>query len=237
MELNPHQRPLHPLPPLEPHLPPLLHLHLPRLKHLLHVLYAPDLLHPHLHILPRGIIIKALLDRIERARLPRIIAHTGIILPITPVAADVVVGQQALVPLGADAPVDAQVLGQEGGHVLAQPVRGVARQEELAHAGVDEAVARGAFEEAPHCVLGGGVVGGGVFPGLGGVVLEAGDVEEGGAEFAGGEAEVVAPEELEADGGGALGGEGVSGGRLRMSMGMMDGEQGGGCYISWVGNL
>lgn len=98
------------------------------------------------------------------------------------------------------------MLGEEGGDVLPESVGGVAREEELAHAGVDEAVAGGAFEEAPHGVLGGGVVGAGVFPGLGSVVLEAGDVEEAGAEFAKGEAEVVAPEELESDGGGALGG-------------------------------
>jgi hypothetical protein len=48
-------------------------------------------------------------------------------------------------------------------------------------------------------------------------VLEAGDVEEAGAEFAKGEAEVVAPEELESDGGGALGGgSGLEGGVLCM---------------------
>lgn len=223
MKLDPHQRPLHPLPALQPHLPPPLHLHLPRLKHLLHILHAPHLLHPHLDIPSQRIIIEALLDGIERPGLPGIVAHARIVLPVAPVAVDVVVAQQALVPLRADAPVDAQVLGQEGGHVLAQPVGRVAREEELAHAGVDEAVARGAFEEAPHRVLGRGVVGPRGFPRRAGVVLEAGGVEEGGAELAAGEAEVVAPEELEPDGGGALFGEaGVSGG-------------GTGTYIEWSG--
>ena len=47
-------------------------------------------------------------------------------------------------------------------------------------------------------------------------MLEARDVEEGGAEFAAGEAEVVAPEELEADGGGALGGGRGSVGEILM---------------------
>lgn len=53
-------------------------------------------------------------------------------------------------------------------------------------------------------------------------MLEAGDVEEAGAEFAKGEAEVVAPEELESDGGGALGGgSGLEGGFYAWSMELM----------------
>ena len=96
------------------------------------------------------------------------------------------------------------MLGEEGSNVLAQSIRGVARQEELAHASVNEAIARCAFKETAHGVLGGGVLRGGIFPGGGDGFLEARDTEEARAEFAGCEAEVVAPEELEADGGGAL---------------------------------
>lgn len=204
MKLDPNKRLLHALPPHQPQPRPLPLLNLPRLKNRLHILDPPYLLNPHPNILPPRIIVEPLLNRVESPRLPRIIPNTSIILPIAPIAANIIICQQGLVPFGAEAPVDAQVLREEGGDVLAQPVGRVAREEELAHAGVDEAVARRAFEEAPHGVLRRRVAGGGVFPGFGGVVFKAGDLEEARAEFAGYEAEVVPPEELEADGGGAL---------------------------------
>ena len=54
-----------------------------------------------------------LLDGIENASFPGVIAYAGVILPIPPVTAQVVVTQEALIPFGTDPPVDSEVLGQE----------------------------------------------------------------------------------------------------------------------------
>lgn len=95
------------------------------------------------------------------------------------------------------------MLREEGRHVLPEPIARVAREEEFPHAGVDEAVARRALEEARHGMLHLLVLLR-VLPRVRSVVLEAADAEEPGPELAGREAEVVAPQQLEPHGGGAL---------------------------------
>lgn len=117
-----------------------------------------------------------LLDGIEEARFAGVVPHAGGVLPVAPVAAEVVVDEEALVPLRAEAPVEAKVFREVRCHVLAESVAGVAGEEEFAHAGVDEACACCAFEEAGEFVLGVGVLLG-VGPRGGGVFFEAADAE------------------------------------------------------------
>jgi hypothetical protein len=53
-----------------------------------------------------------LLDGIEDSRFTaRVVAYAGDVLPVAPVAADVVVDEHALVPFGAESPVELEVLG------------------------------------------------------------------------------------------------------------------------------
>lgn len=92
------------------------------------------------------------------------------------------------------------MLGEEASGVLPQAVGGIPCKEELAHAGVDEAVTRASLCPAGDFALDIRVFGLWRLPFGVVIVLEAAGAEEAGAEFAGGEAEVVAPEELEADG-------------------------------------
>jgi hypothetical protein len=59
-----------------------------------------------------GVIIKSLLDGIEDARFAAwVVAYASDVLPVAPVTADVVVDEHALVPLGAESPVELEVLG------------------------------------------------------------------------------------------------------------------------------
>jgi hypothetical protein len=59
-------------------------------------------------------------------------------LPVAPVRARVIVDKFGLKDLGAGAPVDAEILGQEAGDVLPAAIRHEARLGKLAHVGVDE---------------------------------------------------------------------------------------------------
>ncbi len=89
---------------------------------------------------------------------------------------------------------------QERCHVLAEPVAGVSRQEQFAHARVDESGPGRPLEEAVDLLLRISVFVR-IFPRVRGLVLEPLDPEQARPEFPGGQSEVVAPEQLEADGG------------------------------------
>lgn len=97
------------------------------------------------------------------------------------------------------------MLGEEGGDVLARAVGRVARQEEFALGGVDEARACGSVEETGEgrmeCGVGVSVVG--ILPADRGVVLEPRFAKEPGAKLTRTQSHVIAPKELEADGCGA----------------------------------
>ena len=93
------------------------------------------------------------------------------------------------------------MLGEEGGDVLARPVGGVAGEEEFAHGCVDEARAGRAAEEAPDRFL--RFLLPRPFPAVGRIVAEALDAKQPVAELAGAQTHVVAPQQLEAHGGGA----------------------------------
>ena len=94
-----------------------------------------------------------LLHGIENSGLPGIVAHPGVVLPVAPIAAQIVIEEHALVPFGADPPVDTEVLGQEGSNVLAQSIAGVSGQEQLSHTGVDESRAGRSLEETTDLAL------------------------------------------------------------------------------------
>ena len=121
--------------------------------------HLPQLRYPLADILARGIELLALQQGIENAEVGLgIDAGAGAEAPAAvvrrPVAVDQVLHEVDL----AEAPVQEQVLGEEGGGDHAAPVVHVARGVELAHGGVDDRVAG---------VAGGPGVeeGGGVFPG------------------------------------------------------------------------
>ena len=92
---------------------------------------------------------------------------------------------------------------QKGSYVLARAVGRISCQEEFAHASVDEAGACSTLQKSGDFLLDVFVLLR-VFPGVGGIVAEAFDAEKAGAEFTRAQAHIVAPEELEADGGGAF---------------------------------
>ena len=167
-------------------------------------MHVPQLLNPRFYILPFGIIVERLLHGVEHPCFARIIAYSGIVLPVAPIATDIVVDEQALVPLSADAPIDAEVFGKEAGDILSQSIGGVAREEELAHTGIDEAIPRPTLEKTLHGGLGFGVFRRGKFPRIIVVGLEAGDAEEAVPKLTRCETEVVPPEKLEAHGGGTF---------------------------------
>lgn len=144
-----------------------------------------------------------LLHGIEDPRLPRVVPNAGIVLPVSPVAAQVVIAQHGLVPLGPYAPIDAQVLRQKGRHVLPEPVARVPSQKKLPHARIDEACPCRALQKTSDLALQ-LFVPVWILPGNRTVGLEAFNTEQAGAELARGEPEVVAPEQFESDSGRAL---------------------------------
>ena len=126
MKVNPLQRLAHHLALLQFPLLPHIVIHLPRLKQQLQIVQPPQLLHPHLDIVTLGIVVERLLDRVEHPGFAGIVAYASVVLPVAPVAAEVVIDQQAFVPFGADAPVNAHVFGEEAGDVLPETIGGVA---------------------------------------------------------------------------------------------------------------
>lgn len=68
-----------------------------------------------------------LLHRIKHPCLPRVIPHPGIILPIAPITTQIIIAQQALIPLGPNTPIDAQMFRQERRYVLPESITRVAR--------------------------------------------------------------------------------------------------------------
>ena len=87
---------------------------------------------PVVNVLSLGIIVNCLLNRIEHsAGGTWVISDPGNILPITPVAADVVVDKQILIPLCTQTPVNAKMLREITGDVLTCSVRGVASKVQL----------------------------------------------------------------------------------------------------------
>lgn len=126
MKVDSLQRLAHHLTLLQFPLLPRIVIHLPRLEQQLQIVQPPQLLNPYLDILTLGIVVERLLDRVEHPSLPGVVAYASVVLPIAPVAAKVIIDQQAFVPFRADAPVDTEVFGEEAGDVLPETIRGVA---------------------------------------------------------------------------------------------------------------
>lgn len=97
---------------------------------------------PVLHVATVRVVVLRLLENVEKPEAPRIVADASGVVPVAPVAAHVVVDQQGLEPLCAHVPVDAQIFGQEAGHVLAAAIGHEARGGQLSHIGVHEGKAR-----------------------------------------------------------------------------------------------
>jgi hypothetical protein len=78
------------------------------------------------------VIVECLFDGIKDATLPRIVADTSDVLPVTPVASWIVVHKEAFIPLCSNSPVDIQMRREERGDVLPRAIRCVACDEEFA---------------------------------------------------------------------------------------------------------
>ena len=158
-----------------------------------------------------------LLHRVEDSSLSRIVAYaSGVsilresvgdsqaterryLLPIAPIAANVVISKQTLIPLSANPPIDTQMLRKKTGYILAQAITRISREEQLPHTSIDESSPRRALEKAGHFLLHFRIFGG-IIPRYGRFIFETFDPEETVPEFSSRESEVVTPEELEADG-------------------------------------
>lgn len=120
--------------------------------------YGLQLRHPLPDILPLRVELLTLQRGIEDAKVGLgIDAGAGAEAPAAVVAGEVAVDEVLHEVALAQAPVEEEVLGEEGGDEHAAPVVHVARVGELAHGGVDERVARAAGGP-------GGEERGGVFP-------------------------------------------------------------------------
>mmetsp|Transcript_6656 Transcript_6656/g.17309 ORF Transcript_6656/g.17309 Transcript_6656/m.17309 type:complete len:205 (+) Transcript_6656:62-676(+) len=82
-----------------------------------------ELRNPRPRILPVLVIRLPLLHNVEVPILPRVVPDPRRVGPVPPVGSHVVVQEERLEPLRAEPPVDAQVLSEEGGDVLAASVR------------------------------------------------------------------------------------------------------------------
>ncbi|KAI3486496.1 hypothetical protein L1887_49897 [Cichorium endivia] len=162
---------------------------------------------PHLDIVAVRVVVLGLLDGVELARGARVVADAGDVLPVAVVGGGVVVDEVRLEELGADAPVVAEILGEEAGDVLTAAVGHEARLAQLEDVGVDKGDAGAALEQTRHLVLGAvleriPLVPPALLHLLGrlawiGGALEAAEVVQKVAKLFGHKEKVVAPEQLE----------------------------------------
>src|SRR6185312_224301 len=82
-----------------------------------------------------------------------VVAGPGDPLPVARVVGDLAVGEQVPKVPGTHAPVDVEVLGQEGADRHPRPVVHVALGGQLAHPGVDQGIAGAAFAPGPEGLL------------------------------------------------------------------------------------
>lgn len=143
-----------------------------------------------------------LLHGIENSGFPRVVADTCVVLPIAPIAAKVVITEHALVPFCADAPVNAEVFGQERCDILAQSIAGVSGKKQLSHTGVDESRACRSLQESTDLVLD-FFIPSGMLPRKRGIDFKASELEKARTKFAGCKTKVVTPKEFEPDSRGA----------------------------------
>jgi len=78
-------------------------------RYLARQLDLTQLRYPSFDVFALSIIIKCLLDRVEDASLTWIVAYACNVLPISPIAGDVIVNKEGFVPLCADTPVDVEM--------------------------------------------------------------------------------------------------------------------------------
>jgi len=95
-----------------------------------------------------GIVVLRLLVHVEEAKAPRVVPHAGDVLPVAPVAGDVVVDEPRLEPRGAPPPVDAEHPREEARDVLPRAIAHPARRGQFAHRGVHERKPGGAARPA-----------------------------------------------------------------------------------------
>mmetsp|Transcript_21990 Transcript_21990/g.65951 ORF Transcript_21990/g.65951 Transcript_21990/m.65951 type:complete len:523 (+) Transcript_21990:44-1612(+) len=102
--------------------------------------HARELRQPEAHVLAVRVVVARLLEDVEAVDAAAREARGR--MPVAPVGLGRVVHEVLLEVLGAEAPVEAQVVHEVGRRVLAAPVRHEARRRQFAHVRVDEGRAR-----------------------------------------------------------------------------------------------
>ncbi len=97
---------------------------------------------PVLHKRALRIVVVRLFGDIKVTEAARIVAHTGCVIPVTPVTAHVIIHQQRLEPSRPHLPINAEILGQKARHILPPPVRHKTGGCQLLHTGIHQREAR-----------------------------------------------------------------------------------------------